>query len=307
MRTRLLCWLTVCVANAAFGADIKIHLDQPGAAVSASIEALDVSGTAQLWLPDLVSTADADVRITFSPDGRRMLWGRIGGAADEHGWEILESERRADGWSTPKAAAFNSTANDFDPSFAPDGAGVYFFSNRPGGLGGDDIYFVAWDPKTGRYGTPENLGPGINTAGNEWAPVVAPDGKRLMFASDGRGGKGKQDLFIARRQGKSWVDAENLAALNTPDDDFDATFLQDGHSIIYTSGDVNSVVGLYFVRFRDGRWLDRQRLPQVVNSTQPDAWTFGPSISPSDPGAFYFTSRHAVGRGRADIYRIEYD
>jgi len=267
---------------------------------------LEIVGTTQLWQPDLVSTPDADVRITFSPDGKRMLWGRIGGAADEQGWEILESERRGDGWSAPKPVSFNSPANDFDPSFAPDGSGVYFFSNRPGGLGGDDLYFVAFDAKVGRYGKPENLGPTINTPGNEWAPVVAPDGKRLMFASDNRGGKGKQDLFVARRKGKSWVDAENLAALNTPDDDFDASFLHDGHSIVYSSGDVNGLVVLYFARYSDGRWLARERLPESVNSTLRDAWTFGPSISLHDPGAFYFTSRHTLGRGRADIYRVEY-
>lgn len=291
MKPKLLFWLIVIQASWAS---------------SAWAAPLEISGGTQLWLPDLVSSADADVRITFSPDGKRMLWGRIGAATDERGWEILESEHRAQGWSTPTPVTFNSPANDFDPSFATDGSGVYFFSNRPGGLGADDLYYVALDRKTGNYGSPVNLGSGINTPGNEWAPVVSPDGKRLMFASDGRGGKGKQDLFVARREGKLWVQAENLVALNTSDDDFDATFLHDGNSILYTSGDVNGIVALYFARFREGRSLARERLPESVNSTLTDAWTFGPSISRHDPNAFYFTSRHSNGRGRADIYRVEY-
>src|SRR5262249_43771348 len=89
---------------------------------------------AKLWLPDLVSTPNSEVRITFSPDGKRMLWGAIGWANGAGGWDVYESVREGEGWSAPKSASFNSAANDFDPSFAPDGSGVYFFSNRPGGL-----------------------------------------------------------------------------------------------------------------------------------------------------------------------------
>lgn len=151
---------------------------------------LQPEGEAELWLPDIVSTANAEVRITFSPDGQRMLWGSIGAPHDPQGWQILESFRTAAGWSAPQPASFNSSANDFDPSFAPDGSGVYFFSNREGGFGKDDIYF-------------------------------AP-------------------------------------------------------------------------------------LPSSVNSALPDAWTFGPAVTPSDAGYLYFTSRHAKGKGRADIYRIPY-
>ncbi|HEX7117044.1 MAG TPA: hypothetical protein VF193_18090 [Steroidobacter sp.] len=274
---------------------------------SASLaSSVEMDEHAELFLPDLVSTPDAEVRVTFSPDGRRVLWGRIGGQDDPDGWQIFESVHGSRGWSVPEPVPFNSSANDFDPSFAPDGSGVYFFSNRPGGFGRDDLYFVPFDPKTGRYGTARNLGPEINTPGNEWAPVVSPDGRRLMFASDGHGGKGKQDLFIASREGEAWVKPENLAALNTPGDDFDAAFLHDGESIVYTSGDVNGTVALYLARFEKGKWLARERLGPSVNSTLPEVWTFGPSISPHDPNALYFTSRHAVNRGRADIYRIEY-
>lgn len=267
---------------------------------------LEIRGEPELWLPDVVCTADAEVRITFSPGGRRMLWGRIGGPDDPDGWQIFESERGAQGWSTPKPVSFNSSANDFDPAFAPDGSGVYFFSNRPGGFGQDDLYFVPFDAKTGQNGAARNLGSEVNTPGNEWAPIVAPDGRRLMFSSDGHGGKGKQDLFIASWDGEAWVKPQNLAALNTPDDDFDAAFLHDGESIVYTSGDVNATVVLYFARFKDGKWLARERLGPSVNSTLQDASTYGPSISRHDPNSLYFTSRHSIGRGRADIYRIQY-
>jgi TolB protein len=268
---------------------------------------LDLIGSAQLWLPDVVSTAKSEVRITFSPDGKRMLWGAIGWSGGAGGWDIYESERSGTGWSTPRTASFNSIANDFDPSFAPDGSGVYFFSNRDGGFGKDDIYFVPFDSRTGRYGAAANLGKAINSTGDEWAPVVAADGKRLMFASDGHGGRGKHDLFIAHRTGDGWGRIENLEALNTPEEDFDATFLSDGVSVIFTSGKfADDEVGLYFAEFRDGRFAPRERLPVTVNSQKQGAWTLGPSISPHEPGVLYFTSEREQGRGRADIYRIEY-
>lgn len=273
--------------------------------------ALLLISPAQLWLPDQVSTEKSEVRITFSPDGKRMLWGAIGWSNGPNsgygGWDIYESRRSPSGWSTPRVVPFDSSANDFDPSFAPDGSGIYFFSNRDGGFGKDDIYFAPFDASTGHYGAAKNLGAAVNSAGEEWAPVVSPDGQRLMFASDGHGGRGKHDLFVAHRSGSAWGRIENLEALNTPDEDFDATFLHDGVSVIYTSGKFEGdTVALYFAEFRDGRFQPRERLPAAVNSQKQGAWTLGPSISAHEPGVLYFTSEHEQGRGRADIYRIEY-
>src|ERR1044072_4592422 len=107
---------------------------------------------AQLWQPDLVSTAKSEVRITFSPDGKRMLWGAIGWDPGAGGGEIYERERAANGWGAPHVVSFDSSANHFDPSFAPDGSGVYFFSNRDGGFGKDDIYFAQFDAAPGGSG-----------------------------------------------------------------------------------------------------------------------------------------------------------
>ena len=79
-----------------------------------------------------------------------MLWGAIGWSGGAGGWDIYESERYGHGLEPPHTASFNSAANDFDPSFAPDGSGVYFFSNRDGGFGKDDIYFAPFDARNGR-------------------------------------------------------------------------------------------------------------------------------------------------------------
>jgi TolB protein len=275
------------------------------ALATATAMAFQVEGDAQLWQPDVVSTANSEVRIAFSPDGARMLWGTIGWSEGAGGWDIYESVKAGGSWSKPRSVSFNSSANDFDPSFAPDGSGVYFFSNRDGGQGKDDLYFAPFDAEHSRYGAAANLGPKINTAGDEWAPVVSPDGSRLMFASDGRGGKGKHDLFIATREGGAWSKVQPVVAVNGPNEDFDATFLQDGQSIIFSSGDFESSVKLYLAHFEGGKFSAPQLLPPSINPAGDD-WAFGPSISLTEPGVLYFTSHRADGKGRNDIYRVRY-
>jgi hypothetical protein len=104
-----------------------------GAATAARLE---VTRPPELFLPGLVSTGASEVKIAFSPDGKRMLWGSTNRPGGPGGWDVWESVRTHGRWSAPRPAAFDSPANDFDPCFAPDGRGVWFFSNRAGGLEG---------------------------------------------------------------------------------------------------------------------------------------------------------------------------
>jgi hypothetical protein len=265
-----------------------------------------LEGAADLFLPGLVSTPRTEVRLAISPDGTRMLWGAIGVAGGPGGWDILESVRTASGWSAPAPAPFDSASNDFDPSFAPDGRGVYFFSNRPGGVGGDDIYFVPFDPARGEYGAARCLGSEINSAGNEWAPTVSGDSTRLLFSSDGRGGKGRQDLFIATRTAAGgWVAAVNAADLNTADDDFDATFVHGDRGVVLSSGNVDGDVALYWAAANGARFGRREKLAAPDDGTF-GAFTNGPSIALGEPGWLYFSTSRAGGAGRMDIYRVRY-
>ncbi len=269
-------------------------------------ERLTIEGAPELVAPGVVSTEKSEVKVTFSPDGRRMLWGTIGWEGGAGGWDIWESVRESDAWGKPRPVPFNSAANDFDPSFAPDGRGLYLFSNREGGLGGDDIYFVPFDPKTARYGAATNLGPAVNTAGDEWGPVVSPDGQALLFCTNGRGGAGKHDLFASARRNGSWTEAASIGAANTPAEDFDAAFVDGGRAIVFASGDLeNGPVTLYVsFRGRDG-YSAPTPLPEAVNSKT--FITFGCAANPREPGVLYFTSNfEGNSRGRSDIYRVRY-
>jgi len=274
--------------------------------------AIELTGAPELVLPGVVSTPRSEVKLTASPGGDRVLFGAIGWEGGRGGWDVLESARTAAGWGAPVSVAFDSPSNDFDPSFAPDGSGVYFFSNRPGGLGGDDIYFAPFDAASGRYGEASNLGPAVNSAGDEWGPVLSPDGRTLLFCTDGRGGAGRHDLFVSRRapSGAAWGAAERLdGAINGPGEDFDPTFLHDGATIVFASGATTDAADLH-VSFPDaarGVYGAPRKLPAAVNP--PGELNFGPSIRADEPMVLYFTSTGPVGppaAGRADLYRVRY-
>ncbi len=110
------------------------------------------------------------------------------------------------------------------PSLTKDGKTLYFASDKPGGYGGVDIY-VSSREIGGQWGTPVNLGPKINTSGDEMFPDIAEDGT-LYFASSGHTGLGGLDVFsssLIKTGNKitNWTDAENLGyPINTNADDF---------------------------------------------------------------------------------------
>ncbi|MGB5978307.1 MAG: OmpA family protein, partial [Cyclobacteriaceae bacterium] len=104
------------------------------------------------------------------------------------------------------------------PAFSRDGRTLYFASNREGGYGGNDIYSARMDGR-GRFSNLKNLGPEINTAGNEMFPYISNDGK-LFFSSDGHPGFGGLDLFQAERSGGK-VSIQNMGTpINSSYDDF---------------------------------------------------------------------------------------
>ena len=171
--------------------------------------------------------------VTFTPDGKTMVFAR-GNARKKNGGgvdvDLYVSRYRNGDWLAPVPININTVirdenstdAKDFSwdstPSFSPDGRTLYFSSNRKGGYGGNDLYSAQVDSR-GRFGRVRNLGPDINTPGDDMFPYMAENGK-LYFASDGHAGFGMLDLFVVNRvSGKTVV--ENLGEpMNSIADDF---------------------------------------------------------------------------------------
>lgn len=125
-------------------------------------------------------------------------------------------------WTAAKQLPFNDKSYSIsNPSISIDGKTLYFNSNMPGGLGGNDIWKVAVS-ESDVYGTPVNLGSKVNTEGNEQFPSITDDNV-LYFSSDSRQGLGGLDVYFINLSKSE--DAQNLGKpVNSEKDDFSFSF-----------------------------------------------------------------------------------
>ncbi|WP_025896368.1 TolB family protein [Kordiimonas gwangyangensis] len=246
------------------------------------------------------SSVNTDVKLTISPDGQFAVWG----VGTDAGLDLFMSRKTKDGWGATEAVPFNTAATEFDPSFAPDGRSLLFFSDREGGFGGDDLYEVSFDAETGSFGKPANLGGTVNSKGDDWAPVLNASGTKLLFASDGHGGYGKHDLFISDKVDGAWATPKNLGpAINSAREDFDAAFLPGDSRMVYSQGtfEGDGDVRLRFAEKVDKVWSKKSELPKLFNCRT--GLNFGPSVSAAEPDWFYWSATCKDGRGKSDIWR----
>jgi outer membrane protein OmpA-like peptidoglycan-associated protein/tetratricopeptide (TPR) repeat protein len=174
-----------------------------------------------------------DGPVSVSTDGLTMFFAR-----DSRSESIFEKDKKANSkvsqvhlfratranaeatkWDNIKPLPINGKAfSTSNPSLSADGRVLYFNSNMPGGLGGNDIWRVAVNADN-TYGKPENLGKGVNTEGNEQFPFIANDGV-LYFSSSARQGFGGLDVFFIDTNSNDAV-AKNVGKpVNTQKDDF---------------------------------------------------------------------------------------
>lgn len=134
---------------------------------------------------------------------------------------IAEVTEKGD-WVNPLPFPHNGTgfSTGFG-SFSPDGNSIYFSSNRPDGFGGYDIFVSHREGNS--WSTPENLGPAINSVGDEITPYF--NGTKLYFASDWHRGFGGFDIFQAQRNYSNWGSVTNMGSgINSPRDDYGFIF-----------------------------------------------------------------------------------
>lgn len=185
--------------------------------------------------------------VSFSPDGQTMYLTRARrDPVAATSVEIYTSQRSDASWSAPvKYEILNDTISAVGhPAVSADGKYLYFTSDMPGGYGGKDIWRVNL---LDRVGSLENLGPQINTPGDEMFPYSRTD-SLLYFASDGHPGFGGLDLFRARldSSGSRWS-VENMGRpINSQGDDFGITF-GEGESGFFSSnrGDARGYDHIY--------------------------------------------------------------
>jgi Tol biopolymer transport system component len=161
----------------------------------------------------------------------------------------------------PFAAVNTATATEGCPFVTQSGKLLVFASNRAGGFGDTpnlDLYLSHWNASSKQWGEPVNMGSAVNTGANEQCPLLSANGRELLFVSN-RPGAGGLDLWMARRSDKSsdfdWQPAVNLAALNTPDDEFGPSWYQEGgRTVLYFNSNRGGTTHNFYVSTanRDG-------------------------------------------------------
>ena len=199
-------------------------------------------------------------------------------------------------WSAPVSLGpvINSSASDQGPAISKDGLSLYFHTNRPGGLGGFDMYVAQRASVADPWGAPMNLGPTVNTTFDEGNPAFSRDGHFLFFQSTRPGGLGGIDLWVSNRNHThdefNWEPAVNLGSgVNSSADENAPT---------YFDNDEQNVVQLYFVSNRLGG-LGGQ---DIYLSNQMNDGLFGPAALVTELSSSSTDSRPSIRHDGREIF-----
>ncbi|MDQ4087853.1 MAG: hypothetical protein M3177_07590 [Pseudomonadota bacterium] len=144
-------------------------------------------------------------------------------------------------WSAPVSAeqgsdsSLNTAFNDGCPIISPDGLSLYMASNRPGGLGGQDIWVAHRESTTEGWGAPVNLGAPVNSAADDFCPTPAR-GHRLFFVS--RRSEPNGDIYVTRLGPRGWQQPAHLGPnVNSPAQEWSPSYFEDeaGQEFLYFS------------------------------------------------------------------------
>lgn len=202
------------------------------------------------WLPRQIlgppiSTGYNEGAQCISPDGKYLLYTMCDADFGMGSCDLYWAKRIGDRWSRPRnfGAPVNTSAWESQPTMAADGMTIYFASSRAGGYGGMDIWKTTMTAE-GEFSIPENLGPAINTPGDDAAPFIHSDGRTLYFASNGRVSMGGYDLYYSTLQSDgSWSEPKNMGyPINSPADEINI-FINAMGTMAYVASDKDGGFG----------------------------------------------------------------
>ncbi|MFL5762512.1 MAG: hypothetical protein ACJ77K_01140 [Bacteroidia bacterium] len=181
-----------------------------------------------------INTKNHDASIALSSDGQKLF---IFHSTEKDGGDIYMSTLTGNVWGEAQALGPNINTKFWEGScsLSADEKTLYFVSERPGGIGGRDIYISKKMPD-GSWGKAENLGPGINTIYDEDAPFIHPDGITLFFSSQGHSSIGGYDIMWSTFKDGKWSEPTNLGyPINTTEDERYYVLTADGEHGYYSS------------------------------------------------------------------------
>lgn len=187
--------------------------------------------------------------ISLTADGNLMFFSACGRPGGKGSCDIYYLQKTDGKWSLPKnaGAVLNSVFWEAQPAVSALGERLFFSSNREGGFGKKDIW-VSEITKTERgqltFSVPLNLGTKVNTSENDFSPFIHADDQTLYFASDGRYGLGKSDLYLTRYTDSIWTEAIHLGyPVNSPEYEDGLVVSPTAHVAVFSSNRTPSVNG----------------------------------------------------------------
>lgn len=181
-----------------------------------------------------INSATHDASVNLSADGQRLF---IYKEDEKTGGNIYESLLEGDVWSKPNKlnSNINTKYQETSACISSDGKTLYFVSDKPGGIGGRDIYTSLLNDK-GEWEKAVNIGATINTTDDEDGVFIHPDGTTLYFSSMGHKTMGGFDIFKSTLSRGKWSKAENLGyPINSADDDVSFIVSANGKNAYYSS------------------------------------------------------------------------
>ena len=169
-----------------------------------------------------VNTKSHDATVGLSPDGKSLI--TYHGVSRKDGNLLITRKDDSGQWEKLEdiGSTINSDYHEEAATLSFDEKKLFFVTNKPGGLGGHDIYLALWDEANKTWGEPTNIGAPVNTEFDEKGVFFHPDNKTLYFSSSGHKTMGGLDIFKTEynAETKEWSDPVNIGyPINTPDDD----------------------------------------------------------------------------------------
>jgi outer membrane protein OmpA-like peptidoglycan-associated protein len=191
-----------------------------------------------------------------SQDGKWLIYVGCNFPDSHGGCDIYLSALTAGTWGAREnlGTAINSEFWESTPCLSPDKNDLYFSSNRSGGYGASDIY-VSHRLANGKWSTAQNLGPTINTVGDESFPFMHADNETLYFTSNGLQGYGGTDIFMTKKGVNDFDKPINVGyPINTIDNEGSLIVTADGKTAYFASDRSDSKGGLdiYSFALREG-------------------------------------------------------
>ncbi len=266
-----------------------------------------------------------DKRPSITADGKTMIFtsrrpeGRSDRVDDEGDQKYFEDvyECPWDSMNLTWGAAglakgsVNSEGHDASCSIAPDGKQLFMYVNSAEAGGGGEIY-VSKKSGSGKWGTPKNMGKGINTSYFEDGAVLSPDGNTLYFMSErgqdlpykGQKGYGRSDIWMSKKEGSKWGEPTNLGpTINTEHDEGGIYPAPDGKTLYFCSNGHNSMGGydIFMTRWENGAWTTPVNMGYPINTISNERMF----LLAKDGKSAYVDSDREGGLGERDIWIID--